>query len=387
MTRPVTCLLALCALVAAVLGPLPARAVNGVSPIVTLVNADCGDQDDMCFWLHPQDLSRSTVIVSDKKANRLFVYDLQGHTLQSIATPKPGNIDIRYDFPLGGERADIVALNDRKTRKIRIYKVDRATRLLSRVDDDDIHTGENYGFTLYRSPVNGRLYAFTGPEQETVIKQWELVDAGSGRVSGVGPLRSLSPGGVVEGMVADDETGTIYMSQEGGGVWKYSAEPTGDVSGTRIVTAGEHGLVPDVEGITLYYRAGGAGYIILSSQGSNDFKVYDRRPPHAYIGTFAVKGTESTDGCDVINLPLGRAFPGGVFACHNGAAEPRPVELVHWSDIARSLGLGVDGSYWDPRKARAHDVGRQRTPVGNVSQGTPDSVRRVPPRSPAVRER
>ena len=387
MTRPATCLLASGLFLATALLPLPARALNVVSPVATLVNADCADQDDMCFWLHPQDLAKSTVIVSDKEAKSLFVYDLQGHTLQTIACPKPGNIDIRYDFLLGGERVDIVALNDRKTRKIRIYRVDRATRLLSRVDDDNILTDQNYGFSLYRSPVSGRFYAFTGPELETVVKQWELVDNGRGRISGVGPLREMSVGGVVEGMVADDETGMIYMSQESGGVWKYSAEPTGDASGSRIVTAGEHGLIPDVEGITLYYRAGGAGYLIVSSQGSDDFKVYDRRPPHAYIGTFAVKGALRTDGCDVINLPLGASLPGGAFVCHNGSDEPFPTELVSWADIAKTLGLVSDKVYWDPRRPRAQGGPGTPAAAGTGNQLAPDSGRRSSAQRPVVKER
>jgi len=40
-----------------------------------------------------------------------------------------------------------------------------------------------------------------------VVQEWELVDNGAGRVAGVGPLRQFQPGGTVEGMVADDETG------------------------------------------------------------------------------------------------------------------------------------------------------------------------------------
>jgi 3-phytase len=366
------------ALLAAFALPSPsAHAEVVVSPAMTLSSEHCGDQDDMCFWLHPTDLSRSTVITSDKEARSLFVYDLQGNMLQALAVPKPGNIDVRYDFPLGGERVDIVALNDRKTDRIRVYKVDRATRLLARVDDDGILTGRNYGFSLYRSPQTGRTYAFTGPDVETVVKQWELVDNGKGRISGLGPIRRIHPGGVVEGMVADDETGMLYLSEESGGVWKFGAEPAGDTVGTRIGTVGEHGLVHDVEGITLYHRAGGAGYLIVSSQGNDSFKVYDRKPPHGFLGTFTVKGTTGTDGCDVINLPLGSAFPGGAFACHNGTSSPCPVELVKWSEIASGLGLVVDTAHWDPRRSGLGDAKRRSAGTTGVElDGGPTHVTR-----------
>jgi len=334
-------------------GPRPAHAQAVISAVRPLAATGFQDEDDMCIWLHPTNLALSTIVVSDKAAGKLFVYDLQGATLQTIASSQPGNIDVRYNFRFGGQLVDIVAFNERGTSKICVYEVDRVTRLLTRIDNDAIATGNNYGFTLYRSPVSGRFYAFTGPEMETLIKQWELVDDRKGRIKGEGPLRILGPGGIVEGMLADDETGTLYMSQESGGIWKYSAEPSGDTSGSRIVNAGEHGLVPDVEGITLYYRAGGAGYLIVSSQGNDEFKVYDRRPPHRYLGAFRVDGNAASDGCDVTSLPLDSTFSSGAFVCHNGTAKPFADQLVKWSEIARSLGLAVDSTYWDPRRANA----------------------------------
>jgi myo-inositol-hexaphosphate 3-phosphohydrolase len=315
----------------------------------TLRDSTIADQDDMCFWLHPSDFAQSTIICSDKSADRVYVYDLSGHTLQSLAAQQPGNIDIRYGFPLGGQRVDIVALNERDTQKIRVYRVDPATRRLVPVDNGNIVTGSNYGFTLYRSKTNGKLYGFTGPSSNTIVRQYELYDDGTGHVAGSAALRSFHPGGTVEGMVADDETGTIYVSEEPGGVWKYGAEPASPVTGTRIATVGENGLTADVEGITIYYRALGGGYLLVSSQGNSTFKVYDRQAPHTFRGTFSVQGVQSTDGVDVINVSLSGEFVRGAFACHNGTASPYPVELVRWEDIATPLGLGIDTAYWDPR--------------------------------------
>jgi len=103
--------------------PVAARAA--VSFQVTLRDTGIADQDDMCIWLHPSDLSRSTVICSDKTAYKLFVYDLNGNTIQVVAAEHRGNIDVRYQFPLGGRLVDIVALNERGTSKIRVYKVIR----------------------------------------------------------------------------------------------------------------------------------------------------------------------------------------------------------------------------------------------------------------------
>jgi myo-inositol-hexaphosphate 3-phosphohydrolase len=166
-------------------GPRPAHAQAVISAVRPLAATGFQDEDDMCIWLHPTNLALSTIVVSDKAAGKLFVYDLQGATLQTIASSQPGNIDVRYNFRFGGQLVDIVAFNERGTSKICVYEVDRVTRLLTRIDDDAIATGNNYGFTLYRSPLTGKVYGFTGPESNTAVKQWELVDDGAGHVAGV----------------------------------------------------------------------------------------------------------------------------------------------------------------------------------------------------------
>lgn len=66
-----------------------------VRPAAVCLDPAAIDQDDMCLWVHPSDPALSTVIVADKKAYKLFVYDLQGTTLQALDVPKPGNIDLR----------------------------------------------------------------------------------------------------------------------------------------------------------------------------------------------------------------------------------------------------------------------------------------------------
>src|SRR5947207_1284562 len=168
-----------------------ASARTVISPSLTLAGPGVVDQDDMAFWVHPTDLAKSTVITSDKSANKLFVYDLNGNTLQQIPAEEPGNVDTRYGFPLGTDRVDIVAFNERGTNKIRVYKVDAVTRLLEQIDDGNIDSGPNYGIALYRSRRTGKFYVYTGPKVTTPIVQFELVDNGNGTVSGADPCAHL----------------------------------------------------------------------------------------------------------------------------------------------------------------------------------------------------
>ena len=69
-------------------------------------------------------------------------------------------------------------------------------------------------------------------------------------------------------------------------------------------------------------------------------------------------------GLNVVNVPLGKAFPFGLFVAQNGAApEPASTEpingyeydnstqfkLVDWKDIASRLDLAIEPSGYDPR--------------------------------------
>jgi len=300
---------------------------------VTLANPRHLDQDDMCIWVHASAPERSVIVTSDKTAEMLFVFDLDGKTLQELPVDgMPGNIDLRYGFPLGDKTVDIVAYNDRTQQVIRVYAIDAETRQLTRVDDGSIRTGLNYGFALYRSPKSGKFYAFTVAEEAPGgAEQYELMDNGEGRVTGKKVRAWAQPKS--EGCVADDETGMLYIGEEEGGIWKLGAEPDDETPGQIIVPVTDHGFEADIEGLALLYGPDGAGYLIASSQGNAQYKVFDRKAPHHYVTTFTIAGVSDTDGIDLVNVPLGAKFPAGIFAAHNGIADPCPVVVCDLSKL------------------------------------------------------
>ena len=342
--RPAQLLAVSLILAPAIAAPTPARGQVVLVSELTLDDPGISDQDDMCIWVHPVDRSLSTIITSDKAANRLFVYDLSGRTLQVVSiSGQPGNIDLRYNFVLGGVPTDIVAFNDRTNNRIQVYKVNPSTRQLSRVDNNAISTGANYGFTLYRSMVSGDFYAFTTSESGG-IKQFRLSDQ-AGKVAGT-QVRSWSVGSITEGCAADDLNATVFFAQETRGVWKVGAEPGAPTPGSLIARVGdESGLEADVEGITVYHGAGNGGYLLVSSQGSNEFKVYGLKAPHNYVETFSIEGVSGTDGVDVTNVSLGQAFPFGLIAVHNDSPSNKPVEVCGFE----GTNLSMDTQSWDPR--------------------------------------
>lgn len=309
-----------------------------IEPVARCCDEKASDQDDLCLWVNPKDAARSTVIASDKAADRLFVYDLAGHTLQAIETPHPGNIDLRYGFPLGGRKVDIVAFNQRASpRRVMVYAVDPETRHLARVDNGRIDTGANYGGTLFRSPKTGKVY-FVTTSMGGACEQYELADDGTGKVGGT-KVRTFQTG-FSEAAVGDDARGRIYVGEEQKGVWEVGGEPDDTAPPRLVVRLGANGLRGDVEGLAIHPNVGGGPALVVSNQGRNNFKVYRLGGDFALLGTFTVRGALDTDGLDLTTTDLGPPFAKGLFACHTDVI-PRPVLLVPWDRVAEALRIPV----------------------------------------------
>jgi 3-phytase len=315
--------------------------------------------DDPAIWIHPTDPNLSTIIGTDKSGG-LAVYDLSGEELQYLPDGNLNNVDLRYNFPLGDESVAVVAASNRTLDSISVYTIDPETRLLSNAEARILNTEMTrvYGFCMYHSAVTGKYYAIINSE-DGIVEQWELFDDGNGKIDAT-LARTLSVGSQTEGCVADDELGHLYIGEEAVGVWKYGAEPNAGDERVQVDFAGEGGnLVIDVEGMSIYYAAEGEGYLVVSSQGSSEFVLYERAGDNAYVGRYQVSGDDvvtGTDGLDVTNFALGDAFPEGVFVTQDdentNPASNQNYKFVPWNAIAAALDLTVDTSH-DPRTVGA----------------------------------
>ncbi len=137
-------------------------------------NAAAVDQDDHCIWLNTLVPSQSRIICSDKSANSVFVYNLNGELMQTLKVPKPGNIDCRNNVKAGnGEELDIVVVNERdQSPSLHVFRVDREKGLLVEFEEK-IPTGENYGGCLFCELGSGILYAIT-TSKLGIIEQFRL---------------------------------------------------------------------------------------------------------------------------------------------------------------------------------------------------------------------
>ena len=387
---------------------LSADVVPTVTPIVetrpallddgSLPFSQRADADDPAIYVNATDSSKSLVVTSVKNGG-LRIYDLAGNLLQTINPSNPdiryNNVDLQYGFTLGGQKVDIAVASDRNNDKLAIFKINPNStngNFLENITDSSAATifqsvpfapsysassKSSYGLGLYRSQITNDYYVFTSRRQTGDVVQLKLVDKGNGKI-GYEVVRSFtipSPttagaSAQTEGMVADQETGFLYIGQEDVGIWKFDAEPNGGSTGKlieKVKAEGGKNLTNDVEGLTIYYGKNGTGYLLASSQGDNTFAAYTREGNNDFLGRFGVgnnggiDSVQESDGADVINLPLGPNFPYGVFITQDGANDPATIvsgenissnfKLVPWENIVATLPqvLKIDTTSYNPR--------------------------------------
>ena len=332
---------------------LPPPPVATVTPRIETVPVDSfGDAaDDPAIWANPDDPAASLVVATDKKGG-MALYDMQGKLLQFRPDGKMNNTDLREDFPLGGHKVVLVTASDRTHKSVAIYRLDTAGRTLVDVADGVQATGldDPYGLCMYRSPKSARTYVFVN-SGEGHMRQWELQDAGNGRVR-IAQVREFRIPSQAEGCVADDDAGVLYVGEEDVALWRMDAEPDGGDAMTAVDRVADNPAIEDdLEGVGLYDLGGGRGYVIVSSQGNNTYAVYRRDGDRAYLGSFAIvadpargiDGVSETDGLDVTSRNLGPGFESGALVAQDGrnVLPPRNqnYKYVPWSAIAEALHL------------------------------------------------
>ena len=328
------------------------------------VPSDGDAADDPAIWVHPDEPEKSLVLGTDKLGG-LHVYDMDGRERQVAGRGlRPNNVDVLYGFTLDGRQVDLAVAECRspKALGVKVWRIDAMDGTLHDVTAAGSGVirvfggAEPYGSCTYRSALSGKSYFFVGVK-EGRVEQYELLDAGGGKV-GAKRVRRLKVGSTIEGCVADDELGFVYIGEELAGIWKFPAEPDGGTEGKLIARVGEHGLTADVEGLTLYPAAGGKGYLIASSQGNNTFKVYERGGENRFLCTIDPAGgkiddVSDSDGVAVTNRPTSKQFPRGVLVVQDGEtpAGRQNFKLYAWEDIAERGGLIIDPEA-DPRHTR-----------------------------------
>lgn len=326
-------------------------AEDALSPIVITEEVK-HDTDDPAIWIHPTDPSQSLIVGTDKNPEdgALCVFDLNGK-IQPEKTIRPllrvNNVDIEYGLMLGGELVDIAVSTERGANKIRVHSLPD----MKEIDNGgiDVFTDQEerrpMGISLYKRPSDGTIYAIVGRKSgpaEGYLWQYKLEDDGHGNVIGVKVREFGAYSGLneIEAIAVDDPLGYVYYSDEGSGIRKYHADPDAPGAPTELAffgtVFGPEGFTRDNEGISIYQINDGTGYILVSDQHANKFRIYTREGEaddphnHQFVKSVSVSTNES-DGSDVTSTVLDERFPSGLFVA---MSDNRTFHYYSWDDIA-----------------------------------------------------
>jgi 3-phytase len=211
--------------------PEIARVTATIETEPVLGNGDAAD--DPALWIHPSDPSKSVILGADKRAGP-DVYDLAGQRLQHLPVGRLNTIDVRQSPPTAGKVAEpaLIAGTLRDDNTIIFFEIDPLTRRAERAGGQGdagprIHTRlhEIYGLCLYRSAKTGHDFVFAN-DKSGLVQQWRITRPPVSPLGSSAPwrtelVRTFHVGGQIEGMVADDELGTLFIGEEDIGIWRY----------------------------------------------------------------------------------------------------------------------------------------------------------------------
>jgi len=333
-----------------------AVAADAIVPVL-ITEPTAVDTDDPAIWINPQDPAKSLILGTDK-GGAIYVFDLDGKIIPDktvTGLQRMNNIDVEYGFMLGDEAIDIAVATERPASALRVFRLPEMTAIdnggipVFAGEDDDFRLP--MGIALYKRPSDGEVFAVvsrkTGPSG-SYLWQYRLEDDGSGHVVGTkvrefgtfSDVTSMDEGvpelGEIESIAVDDALGYIYYSDELAGVRKYQADPDQPDANVELAIFGTDGFTDQREGISIYTINDGTGYILVSDQQGNAFRIFTREGspgnPHDHrFVKFVSVSTNESDGSDVTSTVLDDRFPSGLFVA---MSDNRTFQYYSWEDIA-----------------------------------------------------
>lgn len=325
-----------------------ARAAYGpaIKPVIVTEPVQ-HDTDDPAIWVNPSNPAASLVLGTDKEEDgALYVFDLQGKIVQDKVIKglkRPNNVDVEYGLSFQGKPTDIAVVTERLTHKLRIFSLPD----MKPIDGGglDMFVGETtpeyrdlMGIALYKNKT-GQVFAMVGrkngPKEGGYIWQYQLEDNGAGALKAtlVRKFGRFSGRKEIEAIVVDDAMGYVYYSDEGFGVRKYYADA--DKTNEELAVLGTQGFRQDHEGISIYAVTDSTGYILVSDQQTNHFRIFRREGTaenpheHAFIKSIHLSTLES-DGSEVVSLPLNEVFKKGLFVA---MSTDKSFHYYRWEDL------------------------------------------------------
>lgn len=309
------------------------------------------DSDDPAIWINAADPSGSLVLGTDKDKNgALFAWDLQGRLVRTAdGLARPNNVDVAQGVRHAGGTEDLAVLTERNRQRLRVFRLP----LLEPADKGDLvvfdgdESRSPMGVALYQRPRDGALFVIVGGKSgpsDNYLWQYQLLRGEDGHYSmrKVREFGRYSGRKEIEAIVVDSEAGYVYYSDEQHGIHKYLADPEAPEACRELALFGTGGFASDIEGLSLYKFPDGTGYLIVSNQQADTFRIFPREGTkssshhHPLLASVRLSTRES-DGSEVTSASL-PGFEGGLFVAMSC---DRTFQYYRWKDLATAAGLRV----------------------------------------------
>ncbi len=303
-----------------------------------------GVLQDVALWVSPGAPASSLFLTAYSNANAgLATFGLRGEPLDLETADGPMTaVAVRDGFPVSGVQQTLAVAASVISSGLVAYTVDpdRADRVTRLGGAGAFVTGAQFSaVALYRNPASGQFFVFAGTPAG-VLQQYEL-SAEDGNVTAT-LVRTLTTTGPIVGLAVDEDTDSLFVTQQGQGLWRYGAAADADLTGQQLAVQGTGGLSGNVGRVALYRARGGEGYIVVADTGADAFAVYERRA-RTFVGSFQLV---DNDGIVQSNDPVALAatsaaldatFPDGVFAGADALANPQNLKFASWATVAEAF--------------------------------------------------
>lgn len=254
------------------------------------------DIADAAMWVSPDNNDDNLLIVTLEE-DGFAIFNQQGEEVFHDDSREVLGADIRYGVKDDqGNTVDLLAVALPNQDAFAFYAINSDTK-----ENDPISLGELQiemtpeAVCLYKNVTTGDI-SVTGVSDEGNVLQYKLTYNGTNIVSAVTdqaeqPLavRNFNVGGELSACAVDDESATLYVAEQGLGIWAYGADAE-NVKDRRLVDSlTPLGKLEEVEGLDMIYQADGKGYLIAADEGAG-FLLYERESTNTYAGKFNVDG-------------------------------------------------------------------------------------------------
>ena len=222
------------------------------------------------------------------------MYNLKGEILSEVQEGRINNVDVlpliktenKTSFP-------IICSSNRSDNSVIFHRL-YPTGRLQYLDKFKFFPNlkEVYGICFYED--NDRIFLFVSDKKGT-IEQWDM--GSKNFFTKAKRIRTIKVRSTVEGMVGDPFYKKLYFAEEKKGLWQINVYPDKDLDKKLILKTDKTILKADWEGLALWEKQNGYGFILISIQGSNKFCFVSRKTKQI-VKTFEIKSTPQIDGVE-----------------------------------------------------------------------------------------